>query len=300
MLIDAHQHVGYLGYSTQRVVAEMDELGIDCAWLLTWYLPSNEDDRVYHGGCDPRYARADGTHAAMPLENLLDARDRHPARFVAGYCPCPTEGDAAALFEAAYRIHGVRVCGEWSYRSLLDDPRSIRLFHKAGELKCPVVLHIDVPEWPDGKGRRQRAARWYGGPIDALERALQACPETIFIGHAPGFWRYLSGDEHQSSALRPTSPVTPGGRLIAMLDGFPNLWADLSAGSGLVAMSRDTGHAASFITRYADRLLFGRDQYGDALHRLLESLDLAPDVREKVCFRNAVSLVPLPVSAHKR
>ena len=29
------------------------------------------------------------------------------------------------LFESAMRNHGVRVCGEWSYRTLLDDPRRL-------------------------------------------------------------------------------------------------------------------------------------------------------------------------------
>jgi hypothetical protein len=34
--------------------------------------------------------------------------------------------------------------GEWSYRMLLDDPRSLELFRKAGEIEAPVVLHIDT------------------------------------------------------------------------------------------------------------------------------------------------------------
>ena len=36
---------------------------------------------------------------------------------------------------------------------------------------------------------------WYGGGIDCLERLLQKCPETNFLGHAPGFWCHISDDQ---------------------------------------------------------------------------------------------------------
>lgn len=293
MVIDSHQHVFWMNHDDAWLVREMDELGIDRAWLLTWYLTTTENDPSYHIGMNPLHARHDGTHAAMPLVDVLKARNRYPGRFVAGYCPCPTEGNAPALFESAYHMHGVRVCGEWSYRTLLDDPRSLELFHKVGKLGCPVVLHLDVPYLPtEMNGKPVYHWRWYGGGDGPLERALLACPETIFIGHSPGFWRYISGDAEASPETYPPGPIAPGGRLITLFETYSNLYADLSAGSGLNALQRNIEHGREFLVRYADRLLFGRDQYGDQLMQFLETLSLPAEVREKIFSANALRLVP--------
>ena len=138
---------------------------------------------------------------------------------------------------------------------LLDDPRALELFRKAGALRCPVVLHLDVPYLPDQNGEQIYQTYWYGGGAAPLERTLQACPETVFIGHAPGFWRYISGDADTDPATYPRGPIKPGGQVQHLLDTYPNLYADLSAGSGLGALQRDIGYAREFLIRYADRLL---------------------------------------------
>ncbi len=293
MIIDSHNHVCFQGLDTEAVIGELDAFGIRTAWLLTWYHPPLENAPSEIRAWTPTNLRPDGTHAGQTLREILDARDRYPDRFVAGYCPCPAEGDAAALLETACHMHGVRVCGEWSYRMLLDDSRTILLFQKAGELGMPVVLHIDAPFIPTENGARSYEKSWYGGGLGALERALQACPDTVIIGHAPGFWRYLSGDEDTETARYPRGPIVEGGELYRLLDTYPNLWADLSAGSALWALQRNDAHAVAFIERYADRLLFGRDAIGDELRQYLLSLDLPADVADRIFFRNALRLVPI-------
>lgn len=293
MLIDTHQHVFWHGRDDRGLIADMDAHGIDRAWLLTWEIAPSEDRPGQHRVLNPRHRRADGTHAGIVLDDLLLARDRYPDRFVLGYCPHPLLGDAPALFEAAYHMHGARVCGEWKFQVLFDDPRCLNLFRKAGELGCPVVLHLDAPFLPDAKtGAMTYQPHWYGGTLDNLRRALEACPETIFVGHAPGFWRYISGDAERASENYPAGPIVEGGQLDAAFDAHPNLYADLSAGSALRALQRDTDHARAFLIRFADRLLFGRDYYGDELHAFLQTLDLPQDVQEKLHFRNALRLVP--------
>jgi hypothetical protein len=192
-------------------------------------------------------------------------------------------------------MHGIRVCGEWKFRVPFDDPRCLAIFQKAGQLKLPVVLHLDVPWLPDAKtGQPVFQPLWYGGTVTALERALQACPETIFIGHAPGFWREISGDADASPSPYPVGPVAPGGRLYRLFDTHPNLWADLSAGSGRQALSRDPAHALQFLTRYADRLLFARDYYEQDLHKFLQTLALPAAIVEKIYWQNAERLVAQP------
>jgi predicted TIM-barrel fold metal-dependent hydrolase len=290
-IIDSHNHVYYHKLDPAGVVGELDAFGIERCWVLTWYLPPGEDVPASHGTFNPRNFREDGTHAGSTLDDDVEACRAFPERFVGGYCPCPAEGSAAERLQAAHEFYGVRVCGEWSYRMLLDDPRALQLFCKAGELGMPVVLHLDVPFLPDGAGGRRYMTNWYGGGAAPLERALRECPETVFVGHAPGFWRFLSGDEPTEREIYPSGPVTPGGEVIRLLESYPNLWADLSAGSGLGAMRRDEAHARRFLTTYQDRLLFGRDAPGDDLRQWLLGLDLDEALQRKLFHENAERLL---------
>ena len=63
MIIDSHQHVYYHSADPPKVIAEMDEFGITVTWLLTWYLPPNEDVPGTHRAFSPCNLRSDGTHA---------------------------------------------------------------------------------------------------------------------------------------------------------------------------------------------------------------------------------------------
>jgi predicted TIM-barrel fold metal-dependent hydrolase len=215
-----------------------------------------------------------------------------------GYCPHPLLPEAPRLFEAAYHVHRARVCGEWKFRMLFDDPRCLELYCKAGQLGCPVVLHLDVPYLPDAEtGRPVYQRNWYGGTVLNLERALESCPETKFIGHAPGFWREISGDADADPKAYPAGPIREGGRLHGLFEKYGNLYADLSAGSALGALKRDPAHALAFLCRFSDRLLFGRDNYGGDLMQFLQSLELPDDVRGRIFSRNAEGLLPEPRQA---
>ena len=90
---------------------------------------------------------------------------------------------------------------------------------------------------------------------DALERAIIECPETVFIGHAPGFWTHISDDGRHTTESYPEGPVIPGGRVGHMLRTYPNLYADLSAGSGLKAIDRGREFGRQFLVEFSDRLL---------------------------------------------
>lgn len=291
MIIDSHQHVFWHGRNDVGLIADMDEHHIDQAWLLSWEIPPDQDAQSYHGVLNPIHMRADGTHAGIPFSDLLLTRDRYPERFILGYCPNPLAGNAPALFESAYKMHGVRVCGEWKFRIPFDDPRCLNLFRTAGRLGCPVVLHLDVPYLNNEQGESVYQQSWYGGHIDTLQRALEACPQTNFIGHAPGFWREISGDADQAIIGYPKGKVTPDGRIAKLFRQYTNLYADLSAGSGLGAMSRDPEHAKTFMAEFSDRLLFARDYYGGDLHAFLKTIDLSDEARQNIMCDNAQKLL---------
>lgn len=288
-IIDSHQHVFWHRRDDSGLIADMDEQGIELAWLLTWEIPQHPriaEATQYSKVLNPARVRPDGSHPGVTFEDLLIAHRAYPGRFVLGYCPNPAMPGAADLFEAACDMHGVRVCGEWKFRMLIDDPRSLELFRAAGLRKAPVVLHLDVP-YIGG----EFCPKWYGGTVENLERALQACPDTVFIGHAPGFWREISADADSAPCAYPDGPVITPGKVHLLLDKYPNFYADLSAGSALKALRRDPAHAREFVEKYADRLLFARDYYGGDLKDFLLSMDLPEAVQRKVFHENAIGLL---------
>lgn len=187
-IIDSHQHVFWHGRDDSGLVRDMDENRIDMAWLLTWEIPEPPDSDATANVkfLNPARVRSDGSHPGILLDDLIAAHRNYPGRFLLGYCPNPAKPGAAELFEAACEMYDVRVCGEWKFRMLIDDPRSLEVFRAAGRRNAPVVLHLDAPYLPPKGGTYEPS--WYGGTIANLECALAACPETIFIGHAPGFW----------------------------------------------------------------------------------------------------------------
>lgn len=126
---------------------------------------------------------------------------------------------------------------------------------------------------------------------------------TLFhTGHDYGFPPpYHAMPEHMLRALKWfDSPVVAahwggigcGTEVLEKLCGEP-IWFDLSFGYS--AMPRSTAQA--IIDRHgADRLLFGSDMPWHRPSwelRLLDSLDISPEDREKICFRNAQRLLCL-------
>jgi predicted TIM-barrel fold metal-dependent hydrolase len=291
--IDSHQHVFWWGRDDAGLIRDMDEHGIDLAWLLTWEIPPHSAHPQVHTNAakvlNPARIRPDGTHPGIILDDLLTAHRHHPGRFVLGYCPDPLHPEAPQLFESACDMYGVRVCGEWKFCIPFDDPRCLELYRAAGRRRAPVVLHLDVPYRPPAGGTYVPV--WYGGTLDHLERALQACPDTVFIGHAPGFWRQLYDDADTREEVYPGGPATGPGRIGKLLERYPNLHADLSAGSALRALKRDPVRAADFLHRHRDRLLFARDYYGTDLHEFLSTLPLEDETIRLIYRDNARRLV---------
>jgi len=284
-IIDIHNHPCWLGKDADAIVADMDRSGIERTWLLSWELPEHEMSPSYYRTLNP-------LGHGIPFRDVVHCRERHPGRFIAGYAPDPRDPHARARLRSAVEIHRVRVFGELKVRALYDDPDLIAIFHDCAELGLPVVFHLDVtlPRGAPQNGRQY----WYGGHIDNVERALKQCPGTQFIGHAPGFWREISGDaESEPSAYPAGKPVKPGGRLIRLLERYPNLHCDLSAGSGYTALTRDLEFTRRFLIEHQDRCLFGRDQFDDRLHDLLMSLSLPEEALAKILAGNALRLVPI-------
>lgn len=286
MIVDAHNHPDWYGYDLNRFLENMDKYGIDRTWLLSWESPASE--------FDPGYLKVlpmlHESGSPIPFSRCVSYVERSPERFVLGYAPDPRRPDAIDRLEAAVEIYGVRVCGELKLRMMYDNPDAIRMFKFCGKKGLPVTVHIDY-EFDSGV-RYPRPNYWYGGGIDAFERAIQACPETKFLGHAPGFWAHISGDDLFDKDPYPTGKVESGGKLVEMLRKYPNLYCDMSAGSGCNALSRDPEFAKDFLVEFQDRVLYARDYFDNVHQEFLNTLGLPEDVMAKIYSGNALTLVP--------
>lgn len=284
MLIDAHNHPNWVGYNAENILKNMDEQRIDRMWLFSWEVSEDEyNPSSYHKVLPPS-----GT--GIPFTEVLQVGREAPDRFVLGYMPYPKRPDAIDRLRAAFEIHGIQVASELKARVLFDDPDAIRLYQACGEMGLPITIHLDYPI-DRGEGDYPRPNYWYGGSIDALERALIDCPGTVFIGHAPGFWAHISDDDLYDKESYPKGQVKPGGRLPGLFRKYDNLYADLSAGSGLTAISRDQRFGRTFLLDFQDRLLFGRDNFDTKLMDYLKILDLPVEVFEKIAYKNALRLL---------
>jgi len=182
---------------------------------------------------------------------------------------------------------GAKGFGEHKCAGPIDSPGNLDVFRAAGELGLPVLFHMDTIRNTDQPG------------LPGLERVLREVPGSNFIGHAPGFWASISGDvtkpEHMGGY--PKTPVAPGGALDRLMEKYPNLYGEFSAGSGANSIQRDLEFGREFVIRRAEQLLFGTDYLAQGQKtvqfELFDKLDLPDDVQAKIFRDNARRILKL-------
>jgi predicted TIM-barrel fold metal-dependent hydrolase len=181
-----------------------------------------------------------------------------------------------------YKDAGAKGFGEHKSGVRMDSRPNMTLFAACNEVQLPVLFHLDGMRNMDDPG------------LPGLSKVLGEFPDLAFIGHGPGWWASISGDVTQLHDY-PKGPVAPNGAIDVLMDKHPNLWGDLSAGSGSGALERDMKFAREFVIRRADRLMFGSDYLspGQAVpqFQVLTALDLPEDVQAKVFRDNARKLI---------
>lgn len=251
MLIDIHVHCcrprapeltrpnGSRYPTPTELIAAMDAHGIDKALCMGTVSPA----------C--RYT-------VVAPEELLGIAAEFPNRIIP--C-CPVDprwltNSAKANFRpllAAYKQRGCRCIGEYIPNLPFDDPLNLNLFAQAAEVGLPVTIHI-APRLGGCYGL-------YDDPgLPRLEGVLRRFPKLVILGHSQPFWAEIStmADPASERAGYPKGTVRPG-RLVNLLRTYPNLYGDLSAGSGFNAISRDPEFGYAFLEEFQDRLLFGTD-----------------------------------------
>lgn len=283
MIIDIHNHADYHGYNVEKVLNNMDENNIDITCLLSWEAPGGEYNPSTKSAFSPF------SEMPVPFDRCVEYKKAAPERFLLGFCPDPRKPDAIARLRSVVELYDISICGELKLRMMYDNPDAIRLYRVCAEYGLPVLMHFDYEynstnsyPWPNW---------WYGGDINVLERVLSLCPETNFLGHAPGFWAHISDDEQYKITPYPKGDIIPGGKIEKLLEKYPNLYCDISAGSGFKALDRDHKFTERFLTDYQDRILFARDYFDSVHYELIEKLNISDNVKKKIYESNARKLL---------
>jgi predicted TIM-barrel fold metal-dependent hydrolase len=236
-IIDIHQHLNYSGRSDAALLAHQQAMGATTTILLPAGRPVVRAS-THDGASNGLDAQALGNEACYRFAAA------HPRafRFAANEVP---DVDGAVSEIARYLARGALLIAEQKFGLACDSPEMQRIYALAREHRVPVLMH-----WQHGK---------YNHGFDRFHTMLAKYPTVPFIGHAQTWWANIDGDHRDPSVLYPKGPVTPGGITDRYLGNYPNMYGDLSAQSGLNALTRDEGFTRDFLARHQDQLIFGSD-----------------------------------------
>lgn len=292
--IDIHAHVtafpeyappfkwGGRFCSAEEVIKFYDELNIEKGVLLP-------------------LTSAEGQLTPMTSEAIKYTADRYPDRFL-WFCNV----DPRAMLNRAdndfseilnfYKEMGAKGIGEITAQIPADDPLLDNLYSYAEELDMPVLIHI-APRLGYGYGIIDELG------LPRLEKMLKKHPKLKILGHSQPFWSEISADN--TNEIRNTFPQGKviEGRVSELMREYPNLYCDLSAGSGANAMMRDPEFCYRFFEEFSDRILYGCDICGltnthqyefDAfLKDMMDKKAVSLDTYRKIVRDNAVKLLNL-------
>jgi predicted TIM-barrel fold metal-dependent hydrolase len=207
---------------------------------------------------------------------------------------------------------GMDVRDKSGKRVATDDARLDPVWRKAAQLGIPVLIHTGDPA-PFWQPHDKNNERWLElkevpqrirtpdkyPPFDSImaeqHRLFGKHPKTIFINAHLGWY----GNDL--------------GKLGALLDRYPNMYTEI--GAVLAELGRQPHTARAFLTKYQNRVLFGKDIYNQAEYhtyfRVLETADeyfdyyrrrhafwkmyglnLPDDVLKKLYYKNALRIIP--------
>ena len=227
-LIDCHLHINHFMRSVEDTIQHLDATGTTKAFILP--LETGE------GG------------VTLKTETVLNTFKKYPDRIIP-FCQSDIRQSNVLETLKAYHRLGCRGIGEQKEHVPLNDPRVEQVIALCDELDWPITIHFQ-----DGKNGYNQ------GLTDHLETYLKKYRKVRIIGHAQTWWANISAEVPlPEKTLYPNGPIKPGGIIDKLMSNYPNLYADLSAGSGYNALTRDIDFTLSFLERHPKQLLFGSD-----------------------------------------
>lgn len=270
-VIDVHQHTNYAGRTDAELLAHQRRMGVTTTILL----PAGR-----HYGLD---AQCGGNDSCFNLAQ------KHQGEFYTFANELPYLKEAPSVIKK-FLGKGALGIGEQKFRVLADSHWLGLIASIAKEYKVPVLLHFQDTD--------------YNMELQRFHKILEKYPQVNFIGHAQTWWGHIDKN-HDWRVMYPKGPVTRGGITDRLLADYPNMFGDLSAGSGLNALTRDEEHTRGFLQRHQDKLVYGsdcddKDGFGpkcQGAQTLATVRRLVPnkEVERKILYENARALLNLPV-----
>jgi len=227
-LIDCHLHYNHKDRTIEDTIKHMDNTGTTRAFILP--LETGE------GG------------VVSKSQTVIDSLEKYRDRIIP-FCQSDIRQPDVLQRIRTYHEAGCRGIGEQKEHLPLKDPRVEAVIALCDQLNWPITIHFQ--DSPTGYNQ---------GIADHLETYLKRYKRVRIIGHAQSFWSNISADvPPPTQTLYPKGPVKPGGLLDRLMSKYPNLYADMSAGSGYGALTRDEKFTAGFLKRHPQQLLFGSD-----------------------------------------
>jgi predicted TIM-barrel fold metal-dependent hydrolase len=236
-IIDIHQHLGYSGRPDDVLLAHQRALGVTKTILLPSGRPVTTAS-THQGASNGLDAKAEGNDACLRFSRA------HAADYLFAANEVPDIDGATQEIERYLKLGAVLIA-EQKFGVDCDSPAMQKVFELARDYRVPVLMHWQF--------------KMYNHGFERFYRMLEKYPTVNFLGHAQTWWANVDKNHADQSVLYPKGPISRGGLTDRYLSDYPNMFGDLSAGSGLNALTRDEDFTRDFLTRHQDKLVFGSD-----------------------------------------
>ncbi|GAB3939138.1 hypothetical protein GCM10028804_63140 [Larkinella terrae] len=280
-IIDIHQHTDYMGRTHDQLMAHQRTMGVTTTILLPAGTPAF--------GLSTHKGQSNGLQAKCSgNETCYNLVKQYPKELLFASNEVPDLPDATQEIEKYLKL-GALLIGESKFGVKCDSPEMQRIYELAQSYRVPVLMH-----WQFGM---------YNYDFDRFHTMLEKYPKVNFIGHAQTFWANIDKAHLDQAVLYPKTKVTPGGITDRLLSDYPNMYADMSAGSGLNALLRDEEHTRGFLERHQNKILYGSDCLDAAGHgpecqgsqtiAAIRRLAPSKSIERKILYENAKKLFRL-------
>lgn len=307
--IDIHNHQGNMNTSDFKdLIEKMDKLNMGVMINLSG-----------------RGFRSSGDHLEKSIENI---NNRYPTRFVlftnvdfndidnpewTARTVKQLEADVkrGAKGLKIYKSLGLHSRDSKGNRIRINDPRIDPVWAKCGELGVPVLIHTADPR-PFWDPIDKENERWLELKLHPGRRYDETFPT----------WESLIADQHDVFRKHPKTTFINAHlgwygndlkKLGELMDKYPNMCTEI--GAVIAELGRQPRTGKAFLTKYQDRVLFGKDSWVpeeyETYFRVLESVDeyfpyhkryhafwrmyglgLPDDVLKKIYYKNALRILP--------
>jgi predicted TIM-barrel fold metal-dependent hydrolase len=280
-IIDIHQHVGYSGRPDPVLLTHQQTMGISKTILLPAGRPVVSAS-THQGKSNGLDAKAAGNEACYQFART------HSKTFAFAANEVPDISDATREIER-YLGRGAVLIAEQKFGVECDSPEMQRVYALAQEHGVPVLMHWQF--------------KMYNYGFERFYKILEKYPRVNFLGHAQTWWGNIDRNHLDQSVMYPKGPVTRGGLTDRYLTDYPNMFGDLSAGSGNNALTRDEDFTRDFLRRHQDKLVYGSDCsdhegsgpkcIGAQTIAAIRRLSASKTIERKLLYENAKKLMRL-------